>query len=132
VLGLLADECGEVVPALVLARVQRAVEHLLQEHVELRRRAHADQRLAQLGAVAGVVQRLAGDADDAAAGRDLAIEETVEQRRQQFAHGKVAGAAEDHQVERFDRLGGSSHAITSTRCRMAGRAGRWRACPGCA
>src|SRR5690606_34290476 len=96
---------------------------------QLRRRTHADQRLAQVGAVAGIVQRLAGDADDAAAGRDLAVEETVEQRRQQLAQGKVAGAAEDHQVERFDRLGGSSHAITSTRCRMAG-GGRMARSPG--
>jgi hypothetical protein len=38
----------------------------------------------------------------------------MEKGRQQFAQGKVAGTAENDQVERFDRQGNHSHAFTST------------------
>jgi hypothetical protein len=86
---------------------------LLQERIEPGVVAAAGQCPAQVGAIALVVQRLACNADDPAAGGDLAIEKAMEQRRQQLAYGKVAGTTENDQIEGFDRLGSNSHAFTS-------------------
>ena len=110
VIGLFADQRGERIPAFVLARVERAVGDLREEGVDLvLGTAGLEQRLADVGAVAVIVQPLAGNADDAAAGRDLAVEEAMEQGGQQLAQGKVARAAENHQVECVDQGSRSRH-----------------------
>ena len=52
-------------------------------------------------------QVLARDADDAAMGTEIAVAMPVVQRRQQLAHRKVAGAAEEDEINRARRGHGS-------------------------
>src|SRR5690242_6598247 len=112
----LAKQFGEAIPIVILARIQRAVADEAEECVALLRRVIAGivQRHAYRGAITVVVERFACRTNDATAHADLPGQETVEQRRQQLAHGEIAGAAEDHQVERIDGQGSRGHINTSS------------------
>ena len=74
-------------------------------------------RIAQLradGVRFGIVDAIARGGDNAAAGLNLLVGETLIERRQQLAVGEIARAAEDDHVEDVDRWGESCHLFTSS------------------
>src|SRR5690606_12581956 len=67
-------------------------------------------RLPCRAAIVVVAERPPGDAEDAGFRRHLAVAETVVERRQKLAEGKVAGPAEHGEVEGFDGDDAARHA----------------------
>ncbi len=117
------ERAGELLPALVLGRVQRVVAELLQEGGQLGLErlvvaGRALQGVAHLGAVVGVGLLVAGHADDPAVLADLAVGIAAQQAGQQLAQGQVAGASEDHQIERVDGQGLGGHVVISFACQV--------------
>ena len=101
---------GKIVPAGVAGHVELAIVDQFEKPVQRVARSGVGCRdrhqfLANPLAVLLRRQRVAGSADDAAAGHHLPVGEALEQRRQQLAPGKVAGAAEYHQIEWVERQG---------------------------
>ena len=66
----------------------------------------ASQFSVDLVAVARLVQARPGNGDHSGVGTELAVPVAQVQRRQQFAEGEAAGAAEDDEVARVNRSGG--------------------------
>jgi hypothetical protein len=108
-----ADRGREFVPAGVLARIERVVGNQFEKTLQGRFgqivAERLDHRRAYAGMVFGFAERIARNADQAAAGLDLAVGKAVIQRGQQLAHGEIAGAAENDEIEGVDLAGGCSH-----------------------
>ena len=104
---------GELVPAAILARIEGVVgdqaEEALQGVFGQVAAEGFEDGLADSLVVSGVRQRIARDADEAAARLDLPIGIAVVQGRQQLAHGEITGAAENHEIERVDVAGMRGH-----------------------
>ena len=100
----LAQQGREPLVVLRLRQVHPQEMQQRGETVELLRRGalgqlHFVEARANQRAVLRVAQVVAGDADDAAAGRQRAVAKGLEQRGHQLAPGQVAGAAEEDEVE---------------------------------
>ena len=110
----------QLVEAVARHRIDRDVAEALQEGLELPlvdlARLHMlGNRLAGEFAVVVVGQLGARRADDARRLGELAGALALVERRQQLALGKVAGAAEDDEVERFDGDDLAGHATFRSR-----------------
>jgi hypothetical protein len=105
------------VPAPLARGVQGEVVEPVEEPLEarlvqiLRRHVTADGGV-DLGQVAVPVDLAAGNADDPAVIRHLAVAIPVVERRQKLAAGQIAGASEDDQIEAFDRNDSCGHGFS--------------------
>src|SRR5688500_5972225 len=80
--------------------VQAVEKTLLDERIVIGGAHMLGQRLFDARAVGVIVELLAGNADDARFGRELAIAIAMVERRHQLAHGEIAGAAIYDEIER--------------------------------
>jgi hypothetical protein len=107
-LAVALEDARQLLPAGAAARIQRHVVEAAQETLEdLRadllvggKAADGGLDLLDIGPAADLLSR---EADDPAFGRDLVVAVAVVEAGQELAHGEVAGAAEDDEVERVDR-----------------------------
>ena len=103
-----SEALDESAPLLVLRPVGLHVLDAIAEGLPVRRVIFPlaevlAQRLVHAVQVCAAAQLAPADGDDPAVGRELRVPVTVIQGRQQLAHRKVAGTAEDDQVENLDR-----------------------------